>query len=157
MFKKMVAAALALALVASCTVRASATEAEKKAPKFSGGIVLQNLDYYGTQTCRITGTTTAKLCASGEGIVDEVCPHGGTLGAYTLTTDSDVAGTRSVTNSDSLIIVGPVYTKTDSTSSPTGPCFKPEKPRFILGLVAVQSSAGHSTEIHWHRTSGVNP
>lgn len=155
--KKLAAAALALALVASCPAQSRA-EAEKKAPSYSGGIRHQNLDFFGSKPCRITASTTAVLCTSSEGIVDAICPSGGTVGQYSLALDSNVAGSRSVTNSDSLVLTPTVFTYVVSTGIPPGgPCFKPEKVRFTNGLVGVQSHAGHTTIIYYHLTGGVNP
>jgi hypothetical protein len=111
------------------------------------------------KVCRTTASTTAVLCTAGEGFLDAICPSGGTLGQYSLGIDSGVAATRSVTNSDTLVISPTVFTHTDTTSTPGGlPCYVPAKPqRYLLGLVGVQSSAGHTTVILYHKTNGSNP
>jgi hypothetical protein len=158
--KKVITGALALGLAFALSSKSHATESAKKLPAVGNtGGYFQTLDFYGVKTCLVNATTTAKLCDSGEGVLDAICPSGGTLGQYTLGLDTSVAGTRSVTNSDTLLLTPMVFTHTDTTSTPGGlPCYVPAKPqRYLLGLVGVQSSAGHTTVILYHKTNGSNP
>lgn len=152
--------ALALGLCLASGLATLAPAAELAAPRYQGGIRHQTMAFYGSKPCRITASTTAVLCASGQGILDGVCPSGGTLGKYSLALDSDIAGTRSATNSDSYVISPPVYTYTGSTSIPAGgACFVPPSGagRFTNGLVGVQNDAGHTTILYWHKADGSNP
>jgi hypothetical protein len=156
--KKGISVLMALGLVLGLALPVFA-ESAKVAPAYKGGIRHGNLEFFGVKTCRITGSTTAVLCVAGEGFVDAICPSGGVSGAYSLAVDSDIAGSRSVTNSDSLLITPQVPTRVDSAGTPGGlPCYEPKRPiRFVNGLVGVQSAAGHSTVIHYHLSSGTNP
>lgn len=150
---------MALALVAGFGLFGYAENA-KQAPNMPGRAGLhENLKFYGMVPCRISASTTAVLCKAGEGFLDAVCPSGGTLGKYSLALDSGVAGTRSVTNSDTLVLTPMVYTHIDTGSRGAfNGCWELKEPaRFVNGLVGVQSDAGHSTLLYWHRSDGENP
>lgn len=165
--KKSFGALLAMAMFALHLIVpvAALAESEKVSP-FQGGNragIHASLDFFGTKPCRITASTTATLCASGEGVLDAICASGGTLGQYSLGLDSAVAGSRSVTNSDSLVLSPMVFTHTDTGSSPGGlSCWAAKEQaggpvRFVNGLVGVQSHAGHTTLLFYHKTDGSNP
>lgn len=163
LMKKMVGAALALAFALG-TVPVHA-ENEKASP-FQGGNfggIHENLDFYGAIPCRITASTTAVLCKSGEGFLDAVCPSGGVSPQYSLGLDSGIATSRSVTNSDSYVITPIVFSRIDTNSSPGGKhCFSAKDEmggpvRFVNGLVGVQSAATGTTLLYWHHSDGSNP
>lgn len=153
--KKFVTLGLALGLLCPTILRA---ESAKVAPAYRGGIRHENLEFYGAKTCRITASTTGVLCTASEGFLDAICPSGGVGTGYTLALDSGVAGSRSVTNSDSLVVSPMVFSRIDSASHAGVPCYEPKRPiRFVNGLVGVQSAAGHTTVIHYHLSDGSNP
>lgn len=170
--KKWFGAALALGLALAVSVVpvgvAVAAETAKLSPSQGGqwGGIHENLEFYGTVPCRITSSTTAVLCRSGEGLLDAVCANGaspiaGT--AYSLGLDSGIAGTRSVTNSDSLVLTPMVFALADTTSSQGQmKCWSARDAsggpvRFVKGLVGVQSAAAHQTVLYWHYSDGTNP
>lgn len=169
MFKSLLRVALAFALVAaplSVAVPVFA-ESQNSSPVQGGnfGGLHENLDFYGVKPCRITASTTAVLCKSGEGFLDAVCASGGAAANYSLAVDSGIAGSRSVTNSDTLVLTPMVFAKADTggldikdslkcwsaKSQAGGPV------KFVNGLVGVQSAATHTTLLYWHYSNGENP
>lgn len=163
MLKSLLRVALAVALVAAPVVVNA--ESGKQSPAQAGqfGGIHENLEFYGTIPCRISDSTTAVLCKSGEGLLDAICADGGTAIGYSLGVDSGVAGSRSVTNSDSLLISPTVFAKPDTASMVGGIyCWSAKREiggpvRFVNGLVGVQSAATHSTILYWHYSDGSNP
>ena len=157
--------ALAFALVAAhLSVVPAFAETAKTSPlqSLTGGIH-ENLDFYGVIPCRISDSTTAVLCKSGEGFLDAVCADGGTGNLpYSLGLDSGIAGSRSVTNSDTLLLTPMVFSRFDSASTQGHYCWNAKADsggpvRFVNGLVGVQNAASHSTILYWHYSDGSNP
>src|SRR3990167_2494195 len=145
--KMLFGAALALTLAFAPVV--SFAEAENSSP-FQGGNfggLHENLDFYGVKPCRITASTTAVLCKSGEGFLDAVCASGGVSPEYSLALDSGIAGTRSVTNSDSLVLTPMVFANPNTAVLNGGArCFAAKTDaggpvKFVNGLLGVQSAA----------------
>lgn len=162
--KMLFGAALALALAFAPVVSAYA-EAENTPPPVGGsfGGLHPNLDFYGVKPCRVSDSTTAVLCKSGEGFLDAVCADGGASPNYSLALDSGIAGSRSVTNSDSLVLTPMVFTKPDTATMVGGVyCWNAKTQsggpvKFVNGLLGVQNAATHSTILYWHYSGGLNP
>ena len=162
--KKLFGAALALALALVPAVPSFA-ESENTPPQVGGsfGGLHPNLDFYGVKPCRITASTTAVLCKSGEGFLDAVCPSGGVSPQYSLGIDSGIAGTRSVTNSDTTVITPMVFSIIDTAVlNGASKCYTAKTDaggpiKFVNGLVGVQSAATGTTLLYWHYSSGLNP
>jgi hypothetical protein len=163
--KMLFGAALALALAFAPVVSVYA-ESENTPPQVGGsyGGLHPNLDFYGVKPCRITNSTTAVLCKSGEGFLDAVCASGGVSPQYSLALDSGIAGSRSVTNSDSLVLTPMVFSVPDTAVLVAGAqCWTAKMDaggpvKFVNGLLGVQSGATNGTTIlYWHYSSGLNP
>lgn len=161
--KTLFGAALALALAFAPVVSYAENENTPPAVGGSFGGLHPNLDFYGVKPCRISDSTTAVLCKSGEGFLDAICADGGLATGYTLGVDSGVAGSRSVTNSDSLLLTPMVFSMPD-TAAANGQqrCWAARNQaggpvKFVNGLVGVQSAATHSTLLYWHYSNGLNP
>lgn len=163
--KTLFGAALALALAFAPVVPAHA-ESENTPPAVGGsfGGLHPNLDFYGVKPCRVSDSTTAVLCKSGEGFLDAVCADGGLATGYSLAVDSGIAGSRSVTNSDSLVLTPMVFSVSDTVTLASMPsqCWNAKTQaggpvKFVNGLLGVQSAATHSTILYWHYSNGLNP
>lgn len=163
--KVLFGAALALALAFAPVVSAYA-ESENTPPAVGGsfGGLHPNLDFYGVKPCRVSDSTTAVLCKSGEGFLDAVCVDGGLASGYSLAVDSGIAGSRSVTNSDSLVLTPMVFSQSDTVTLAAFPnrCWTAKTDaggpvKFVNGLLGVQSAATHSTILYWHYSNGLNP
>lgn len=163
-WKKLFGAALALSLAFAPVVFVHA-ESENTPPAVGGsfGGLHPNLDFYGVKPCRVSDSTTAVLCKSGEGFLDAICVDGGTALGYSLALDSGVAGSRSVTNSDSLLLSPMVFSMPD-TAAAVGQqkCWNAKNQaggpvKFVNGLLGVQSASTHSSILYWHYSSGLNP
>ncbi len=162
--KMLFGAALALALAFAPVVSAYA-ESENTPPAVGGsfGGLHPNLDFYGVKVCRISDSTTAVLCKSGEGFLDAVCSDGGVSPNYSLALDSGIAGSRSVTNSNDLLLTPMVFANPDTAvllsrkycwnakDEAGGPV------KFVNGLVGVQNAASAGTLLYWHYSNGLNP
>lgn len=163
-FKTLAGAALALVL-AVCPAVPVGAESENTPPPVGGsfGGLHPNLDFYGVKACRITASTTAVLCKSGEGFLDAVCASGGVSPEYSLALDSGVAGTRSVTNSDTLVLTPMVFTNPNTAVlNGASRCWTAKTDaggpaKFVNGLLGVQSATGHTTLLFWHYSGGLNP
>lgn len=157
-------AALALVLAFGPVAKVY-SENQNSSPVQGGnfGGLHENLDFYGVKPCRITASTTAVLCKSGEGFLDAVCVSGGVSNKYSLALDTGVAGTRSVTNSDSMVLTPMVFTRLDTNSLPGGKsCWTAKHEaggpvKFVNGLVGVQQAATETTILYWHYSNGENP
>ncbi len=158
-------AALALALAFAPVVYVYA-ESENTPPAVGGsfGGLHPNLDFYGVKPCRVSDSQTAVLCKSGEGFLDAVCADGGVSAGYSLGIDSGIAGTRSVTNSDSLLLTPMVFSQSDTVALAAFPtrCWTAKNDaggpvKFVNGFVLAQSSPSHSTVAYWHYSNGLNP
>src|SRR3990167_9141770 len=98
--KMLFGAALALTLAFAPVV--SFAEAENSSP-FQGGNfggLHENLDFYGVKPCRITASTTAVLCKTGEGFLDAVCASGGVSPEYSIAINSSGVSAQTTTNVD---------------------------------------------------------
>lgn len=161
--KMLFGAMLAFALAFAPVVTHSENENTPPAVGGSFGGLHPNLDFYGVKPCRITLSTTAVLCKSGEGFLDAVCVSGGVSDKYSLGLDSGIAGTRSVTNSNDLVLTPMVFTSVDTKSLNGGAwCWNAKKEaggpvKFVNGLVGVQQAATETTILYWHYSSGLNP
>lgn len=163
--KVLVGAALALVLAFAPVVNSYAQETANTPPAVGGsfGGLHPNLDFYGVKPCRITASTTGVLCKSGEGFLDAVCASGGVSPQYSLALDSGVAGSRSVTNSDSLVLTPMVFSIVDTVVlSKSDRCYTARTDaggpvKFVNGLVGVQSAATGTTVLYWHYSNGLNP
>lgn len=161
--KMLLGAALALTLAFAPVV--TYAESENSAPNLGGTFtgVHYNLDFYGVKPCRISDSTTAVLCKAGEGFLDAVCTDGGVSPNYSLALDTGVAGTRSVTNSDTLVLTPMVFANPDTaTLNGRDYCWNAKKEaggpvKFVNGLVGVQNAATSSTILYWHYSNGLNP
>lgn len=164
--KKLLGAALALVLAAGTfgPVKVYAENANQS-PYQGGqwGGIHENLDFYGVKPCRITSSTTAVLCKSGEGFLDAICATGGVSSGYSLGLDTGIATSRTVTNSDTYVVSPMVFSRLDSGSSPGGlSCWAAKEQaggpvKFVNGLAGVQSAATHQTILYWHYSDGSNP
>ena len=164
-WKKLFGAALALALAFAPVVSVRA-ENENTPPQVGGsfGGLHPNLDFYGVKPCRVTDSTTAVLCKSGEGFLDAICVDGGLLSGYSLALDSGIAGTRSTTNSDTILLTPMVFSVSDTVALSAMPsqCWNAKTQaggpvKFVDGLLGVQNAATHSTVLYWHYSNGLNP
>lgn len=163
--KTLVGAALALVL-AFAPVMSAYAESENTPPAVGGsfGGLHPNLDFYGVKPCRVSDSTTAVLCKSGEGFLDAVCVDGGLSSGYSLALDSGIPGSRSTTNSDTLVLTPMVFSVPDTVALNAMPsqCWNAKNAaggpvKFVNGLVGVQNAASHSTILYWHYSSGLNP
>ncbi len=150
--KKIVSGALALGLAFALVVPSYADTGKKLPAVSNTGGYFQDLKFYGQSVCRVTTGTTAS-----EGFLDAVCPTGGLAGQYALAINSGIAGSRSVTNSDTLLLSPEVFTQTAASAHPYGGCFVPINPVRFDALVGVMSQSGPQTIIYYHLSSGANP
>jgi hypothetical protein len=159
--KMLVGAMLAFALALAPVVPAHAEE-ESTPPAVGGsfGGLHPNLEFYGAKVLRLSNTTTASLLAGGELFLDAICAMRGTLGAYALAADSDIATSRTVDNSLAYAVSPNVYTAKDSTSAQHGNlgCWVPRFPiKLVNGLVGMNSVDDITSLFYVHSSSGVNP
>ncbi len=172
MMKKMVAAALGLALGLFVPSLASAAA---RAPKHSGGIVFEDPSFIGLNKAYIDKSVTSSQLVTGSGLLYAICPDGGTLGKYTVAYDYTLSeGANFPTNpfTTSLIdtgnpfkyaispIVGTRVLTTDwlSAAFPNETCWTPVWPvRFELGLIGANNDTGHRALFLYRLDTGANP
>ncbi len=169
MLKNMFAAALALAMVVSVPVASKATEA--KAPKFSGGIVMQNPSFIGITAAVLNATGHAapsQIVNADQGLLYGICRYGDYLD-YAMAFDYDAPGagalnTYIVLEYEEYSITPHVYSDSagDGTEYPVADsvrgCWWPVWPvRFEDGLVGISNDTTGYTVFYYRLDSGVNP
>src|SRR3990167_6041548 len=159
--KMLFGAALALTLAFAPVV--SYAESENSSP-FQGGNfggLHENLDFYGVKPCRITASTTAVLCKTGEGFLDAVCASGGVSPEYSIAINSSGVSAQTTTNVDGYVLTPMVFTNPNTAVlNGASRCWTAKTDaggpvKFVNGLVGVQSAAGHTTLLYWHYSGGL--
>lgn len=158
-----VLASLAMAVLAPVSVRAEAV----KPTALNGNQVFDNPSFIGMQSTRTTegsgaSSFLALAASAGDFLVYAICPRGGTLGAYSVMFDSDIATGLDVHTRSNIwgkaFSVGAPGTESGVAQANLGGCFIPPWPKlFTNGGVIAQSSTAHYTEVFYRLADGRNP